>query len=147
MLYSHYILNVHKNLAAIFINLKENVMSELSEKPDDLVFAEHTNMNDLCNHDMQSATERPTLVVDTSASRSLSFLSGLLLIIAMIMFVAGIILISEDKQQLTFWGLVLIGGTILPLICRIFVKSKISITKSFEYYNAQVEDKFNIKRE
>jgi hypothetical protein len=122
-------------------------MSELSEKPDDLVFAEHTNLNDLCNHDMQSATERPTLVVDTSASRSLSFLSGLLLIIALIMFVAGIILISEDKQQLTFWGLVLIGGTILPLICRIFVKSKISITKSFEYYNAQVEDKFNIKRE
>lgn len=120
-------------------------MSELSEKPDDVVFAVHTNLNEQCNHDMQSATERPTLVVDTSSSKSLSFLSGAMKVVATFMLILSITLIFEDELHQRFWGFVILGGTILIYICRIFVKSKISITKSFEYYNAQVEDKYNIK--
>lgn len=121
-------------------------MSELSEKPDDVVFFDSTNINESCNPDRRFTKEKPTLVVDTSSSKSLSFLSGAMQVVATIMLFLSIPLISEYDEPLhRFWGFVILGGSILIYIWRVFVKFLIPITKSLEYRNAQVEDKYNIK--
>ena len=98
---------------------------------------------------------KETLFIKEPASIKLLKVNNILKYVAVITLLAGVILsiiglyelIDESYSKLFVFefgiGFILYGVSIF--IVRVFVKSAITITKSAEYYNAQITEKFLIK--
>ena len=98
---------------------------------------------------------KETLFIKEPASIKLLKVNNILKYVAVITLLAGVILsiiglyelIDESYSKLFVFefgiGFILYGVSIF--IVRVFVKSAITITKSAEYYNAQITEKFLVK--
>lgn len=84
-----------------------------------------------------------------STSRRLSTINTILLFVGYILLFVGFfcfaIGLTTYEDELTILGVIVFVSGLLTFLNRIFMSSIISITKSVEYYNAQIEEKFEIK--
>ena len=107
-----------------------------------------------CMPSVDGDKNKKGLKVDNSASDKLATISTFIMIAAVIMCFVGFVICMANFDELSGYrndptkfilGVeVLVAGLCL-LVVKVFVNSAITITKSAEYYNAQVEEKFEIK--
>ena len=92
--------------------------------------------------------------VNNSSSKKLSTLDSVLMVVMIILLFVGVILSVVGADDLGGYysdptificGIVLLVSGLSIIIARIFINSLINITKCAEYYNARIEDEFNIK--
>lgn len=130
-------------------------MSEkLCKKCGCVVFEQNSEYCNACMPKAITTNNKKDLIVNSKSSDNLSTLDGILMFIAFIMMIIGIIMTIAGVDDLDGYysdptifivGIMLFISGVSYFITRPFIKALITITKCTEYYNAQIEDKFNIK--
>lgn len=115
-----------------------------------VVFSQDSEYCDACKPKEENKELKKKLLVDNSASKNLSTINTTLLILGYISLVVGSACFFIGLSSIYGAVLIVSGITtflfgLLVFIYRIFVSSIIAITKSAEYYYAQIEEKFEIE--
>ena len=118
---------------------------KLCKKCGCVLFDQNSDYCDSCKPNEEN-TDKKKLIVNNSASNQLSILNSLLIFVALVLLIVGLIMAMVGSNPTLFiCGVVLFSSGVTTLLVRVLVNSRIIITKSAEYYNAQIEEKFKIE--
>jgi len=125
---------------------------KLCKKCGCVVFDQESDYCDACKPQEQSTNNKKDLLVCNKASAQLKTVNDILIVVVIFMSLTGVIMSICGLEDAHYDPTLLICGIITILVPAIVasiacacVNSLIAITKSAEYYNAQTEEKFNIR--